>query len=206
MPKAIVALRVVRPYDSEEQFLENEAFALTRTSLVLVGASPRPEGVILRFELVLRSGAILLRGEGRVISHGPTPLGENGLTLKFTRLDPRSKALVDRAGMSRVVEAPAPSEAPPSVAPKSKDDERPAKVEAKIPDLPPSSPEVMTARPTVPAMQAVDVGAVAGQIPPAPPTSAGPLSLRDAALERLRARLKDKDAGELLSTLNTRRA
>jgi hypothetical protein len=224
MPKAIVALRVVRPYDSEDQFLRDEAFALTRTSLVLVGASPRPEGVILRFEVVLRTGAILLRGEGRVVGHGPTASGEPGLTLKFTRLDPRSKALVDRAGMSKVVEAAPPSEpslasAKPTSAPISSKQTAPPPVaiDEPMPNLPPVPNHGPTAgHPTVPTMKAV-------RFPPEAPTSAGEPSpsrpgepgsgepasshdtrdTREAALERLRSRLRGKDVPELLSSLGT---
>ena len=94
--RSLFAVRVVRPYQTEDEFLREEAFALTAASIVLVGAGPRTDGVILRFEVVLESGAIMLRGEGRVAGYVPTPLGE-GLLLRFTRLDPRSKALVDRA-------------------------------------------------------------------------------------------------------------
>ena len=214
-PKPIVALRVVRPYDSEDQFLREEAFALTRTSLVLVGANPRPEGVILRFELVLRSGAILLRGEGRVLGHGPTELGEPGLTLKFTRLDPRSKALVDRAAAAKVAEAPAPSETPPVVrsAPASRPEEVPAYARATVPNLravripvkepvdegpevlraevvapEPSEPEIEVGPPSV-----APVERTSAPVPPPPPTSSAIVaSERDAALERLRARLRGR--------------
>lgn len=212
-PKPIVALRVVRPYDSEDQFLREEAFALTRTSLVLVGANPRPEGVILRFELVLRSGAILLRGEGRVLGHGPTELGEPGLTLKFTRLDPRSKALVDRAAAAKVAEAPAPSETPPVVraaqAPRPEDipayaratvpnlkavripvkepvDEVPEVARAEVVAPEPSDPEIEVGPPSVSPTERTNV-----PVPP-PTSSAIVTSERDAALERLRARLRGR--------------
>ena len=228
-PKAIVALRVVRPYESEDQFLREEAFALTRTSLVLVGASSRPEGVILRFEVVLRGGAILLRGEGRVVGYGPTPLGEPGLTLKFTRLDPRSKALVDRAGMPRVVDAPKASETPPPVAPKPSDplpmsspgsDRKHSQARTDLPmsDQAPFSSGPLDGRATVPAMQAVrfppEAPTATGEVtpagsppdevspvPPPPATSVALMSSRDAALERLRERLRGVDVANLLTTL-----
>ena len=97
-----VAIRIARPYTSEDAFLENELDTLTRTSVVLVGAQSRPQGVVLRFEVTLASGAPLLRGEGRVVAYKPTAYNnEPGLTLRFTRLDPRSKALVDRAAALR---------------------------------------------------------------------------------------------------------
>src|SRR5215472_16006391 len=95
-----VAIRVMRPYSSEEAFIENEIETLTRTSIVLVGAQPRPQGVVLRFEVVLETGASLLRSEGRVVGFKQNALGDlPGLTLRFTRLDARSKALVDRAAI-----------------------------------------------------------------------------------------------------------
>jgi hypothetical protein len=53
---------------------------------------------LIRFELALSTGQVLLRGEGRVVgfdarAHRDTP----GLVVRFTRLDIRSKALIDKA-------------------------------------------------------------------------------------------------------------
>lgn len=100
--KQPVAIRVVRPFDSEDEFLDNEIDTLTRTTIVLLGAQQRPDGVVLRFEVSLRTGAALVRGEGRVVAYKPNAHhGEPGLMLRFTRLDSRSKALVDRAAARR---------------------------------------------------------------------------------------------------------
>lgn len=97
-PKAPVAIRITRPYADEDEYLARESEAITRTGVLLLGAQPRPEGVILRFEVVLRSGVVLLRGEGRVVGYRAKLVGEVGaLALRFTRLDTKSKALVDRA-------------------------------------------------------------------------------------------------------------
>ncbi|MEO8878220.1 MAG: hypothetical protein ABI461_21685, partial [Polyangiaceae bacterium] len=117
-----VAIRVMRPYSSEEAFLEHEIETLTRTSIVLVGAQSRPQGVVLRFEVVLENGASLLRGEGRVVAHKQNAFGDSpGLTLRFTRLDTRSKTLIDKAAAIRDAKARAAldasmtgSAAPPS--------------------------------------------------------------------------------------------
>ena len=97
-----VAIRIVRPYESEDELLEHELETVGKTSVVLIGAHPRPTGVILRFEVTLASGTTVLRGEGRVLAHKENAFrGQPGLTLRFTRLDPRSKALVDRATAMR---------------------------------------------------------------------------------------------------------
>ena len=97
-----VAIRIVRPYETEDELLEHELETVGKTSVVLIGAHPRPTGVILRFEVTLASGATVLRGEGRVLAHKENAFrGQPGLTLRFTRLDPRSKSVVDRATAMR---------------------------------------------------------------------------------------------------------
>jgi hypothetical protein len=100
--KPPVAIRITRPYATEDEFLAAELDTISRTGVTLVGAQQRPEGVILRFELALASGAPLLRGEGRVVGFKPNVVGnEPGLSLRFTRLDSKSKALVDRVSAMR---------------------------------------------------------------------------------------------------------
>src|SRR5580658_3199959 len=101
-----VAIRITRPYASADEFLQRELESLTRTTLSLPGAQPRPQGLVLRFEVTLAGGEPLLRGEGRVVAFRPlTPGQDSGLTLRFTRLDARSKALVDRAAAMREARA-----------------------------------------------------------------------------------------------------
>jgi hypothetical protein len=110
-PPTQVAIRIVRPYENEDEFLTNELETVGKTSIILIGAHPRPAGIILRFEVTLASGATILRGEGRVLAHKERAFrGQPGLSLRFTRLDPRSKALVDRAVAMR--EARLSGEAP----------------------------------------------------------------------------------------------
>jgi hypothetical protein len=100
--KPPVAIRITRPYATEAEFLEREFDTLTHATVVLLGAQARPQGVVLRFEIVLKSGESLLRGEGRVTGYKERAYGgEPGLTLRFTRLDSRSKTLVDRASSLR---------------------------------------------------------------------------------------------------------
>jgi hypothetical protein len=101
-PPLPAAIRITRPYASEEDYLDRELETLTRASITLLGAQARPQGVVLRFELALSSGLVLMRGEGRVVAFKANAFeGLGGLTLRFTRLDTRSKALVDRAAALR---------------------------------------------------------------------------------------------------------
>jgi hypothetical protein len=117
-----VAIRITRPYASEDEYLERELDTLSRTSITLLGAQPRPDGVVLRFELVLAAGHVLLRGEGRVVGFKPNAHeGIGGLTLRFTRLDMRSKALIDRAASMREKRRPSTQTSPserPSIPPR----------------------------------------------------------------------------------------
>jgi outer membrane biosynthesis protein TonB len=85
---------------------------VSKTSITLVGAQPRPQGVVLRFELVLTKGTVLVRGEGRVVGFKPNAYkGVGGLTLRFTRIDAKSKGLLDKATSLR--EQRRPSSKPP---------------------------------------------------------------------------------------------
>lgn len=98
MDRPNAPLRIVRPYDTDDDFLANELETLGKTGVLLVGAEFRPVGTVLRFEMNLSSGDPLLRGEGRVLAFKENGFrGERALALRFTRLDARSKALLDRA-------------------------------------------------------------------------------------------------------------
>jgi hypothetical protein len=168
-----VAVRVARPFATEDELLENELETLTRTSITLLGAPARPPGLVLRFELVLASGQVLVRGEGRVVGYKPDAhYGTGGLTLRFTRLDSRSKALVDRAAALRERRRPSALTAM-----------------AESPSLPAPSFTLEEDR----ASAVPPVGMPPGGVP----TEAAPLPRlprdRDALLERLRARSRGLD-------------
>jgi molecular chaperone DnaK len=125
-PRPPVAIRVTRPQENEDEFLEQELETLTRTSVTLLGVQPRPQGVVLRFEIVLASGAIVLRGEGRVVGFKPNALhGLGGLTLRFTRLDSKSKTLVDKAAALREKRRPSHMPAGASTPPPAPEPPRP---------------------------------------------------------------------------------
>lgn len=97
-----VAIRIARPHSTEDDYLTNELDTLTRSSVILVGANSRPAGVVLRFEVTLATGRPVLRGEGRVVEYKAEAFrGMPGLVLRFTKLDPKSKQLVDRAHAMR---------------------------------------------------------------------------------------------------------
>lgn len=107
------AFRLKRPYASEDEFAEGDGHALSKGGMVLVGAGPRPSGLIVRFEVALRDGVALFRGEGKVVQHRlvADAGGPAGLEIRFTRLDARGKSIVDRVLRARA-EALSPSPPP----------------------------------------------------------------------------------------------
>jgi hypothetical protein len=155
--------------------------------VTLIGAQPRAEGVVLRFELALSTGQVLVRGEGRVVGFKPgTEPGTGGLSLRVTRLDVRSKALVDKAAALR--EQRRPSLRPP------------------LPPLGsrPPPPPVRTSTPPPPRARVSYVPR-----PPEPPPSETRFlrrpADRDGLLDRLRARAKALDPEAVESIFEQRR-
>lgn len=119
-----IALRISRPYANEAEFFQRELDCIGRSGIVLLGAPQRPEGVVLRFEVALANGEVLMRGEGRVVGYKARALGhEPGLALRFTRLDPSSKGVLDRALELRESKSPGRTSAiPPALAVDSQGD------------------------------------------------------------------------------------
>jgi hypothetical protein len=171
----ILVLAVERPYASEAELLQQEAWTITKKSVFLIGVPPHPEGTLVRCQLVLRSGLQLLVAEGVVAKHmaehGNRP---SGLVVRFRRLSAASSQFVNRALSVRdATEASSPSAA----------------------DNPPPSTQISTGEP-----RSIDVAKIA--IPPRPGTVADALvrlasrqatSLmvpddRESALARLRIR------------------
>ena len=199
--KPPVAIRITRPYDSEDELGRHELDTISRTGVVLVGAQPRPEGVILRFELALASGTPVLRGEGRVIGYKSAVVGsEPGLAVRFTRLDSKSKALVDRVAALREMRRSVP---PPPAMPQEPE------VAANEPPPPPvSAPEIPIA--VASSSDALPASAPEPAPPapaPAPPSTPQPTIARamdrEAVLARLRERSARIDAARVTEILET---
>jgi hypothetical protein len=199
------AIRITRPYANEDDYLRGEIDTLTRTSITLLGAQQRPQAVVLRFEVVLPSGQALVRGEGRVVGFKPNAHhGLSGLTLRFTRLDSRSKALIDRAATIRERRR---SSAPPAGG---------SEVQTALDAIPPPSHTRASEAPAKPADdERASPQAVISErrAEPPPPRASGerlvpidPPPGRDALLERLRARAKTLDTDTVRQILAPRAA
>jgi hypothetical protein len=204
-PRPPVAIRITRPYASEDEYLEQELDLLSRTGITLVGAQPRPQGVVLRFELVLAAGHVLLRGEGRVVGFKPSAhRGVGGLTLRFTRIDARSKALLDKAAalreQRRPSNRPVRSQPPPNaeLAPSSQLDKlsTPAPLSVASESASQPAPRDRAAEEAPSEAKPVRRGMVGLVAPPGD---------RDALLDRLRARARALDPTAVRGILEQRR-
>lgn len=145
-PSSPVAFRLRRPYATEDEFLASDGPAISRGGMILIGAGSRPVGLIVRFEIALWDGSPLFRGEGRVVTHmlpGPD-VPFPGLEIRFTRLDPRGKSLVERALRERDLrrDSEVPELLPPVIPPLS----------VPPPSLPPSSLVVASIPPPPPSL------------------------------------------------------
>jgi hypothetical protein len=176
-----VAIRIVRPYETEDELLEHELDTIGKTSVVLIGAHPRPTGVILRFEVTLASGPTVLRGEGRVLAHKENAFrGQPGLILRFTRLDPKSKAFVDRATSMREARASIPPSGPSSSPAGS----------APAPPAPAPSVRAPAARPPTPRPDSAVADALSSATPA--PAPAAPIADQEDAVASARAVAREK--------------
>jgi molecular chaperone DnaK len=221
--KPPVAIRITRPFQTEEEFLAKEKDTISRTGVTLVGAQARPEGAVLRFEIMLASGTPLLRGEGRVVGFKEAVLGdEPGLSLRFTRLDSKSKALVDRIAAMRSAKRSIPPPLPAAARKSAMPPAPPSSDGGSVPEVPVSAPDVVAAAaapapaPPEPAPEPAREPPLEAAAPERAPEAAPPAAVarpvasttpdRDAALDRLRKRGLDPDhVARILSEGSNRR-
>ncbi len=108
-----VALRIRLPFQSEVEFIERYGPHVAKGGIFIATRSVKPEGTPISFELVLADGARLMRGEG-VVQQVHQEAERTGMLVRFTRLDARSKQLIDRVIAHRDGLVPEPPAAAPS--------------------------------------------------------------------------------------------
>jgi hypothetical protein len=92
------SLRIERPYDTTDAYLEGDAWTVGRADMLLVGAESLAAGTLVRFEIVLTNGDPVVCGEGRAVETVEARDGrQGGLRIRFRQLDPSSKAMLRRA-------------------------------------------------------------------------------------------------------------
>ncbi|WP_244239441.1 TIGR02266 family protein [Corallococcus carmarthensis] len=155
----LLPLRIRLPYTAEEEFIERYGSNVGRGGVFVATRALKPEGTGLAFEFVLADGTRLLRGEGVVLKAQPDAgSARTGMTVRFTKLDAASKALIDRivtrrGGTEAVVASPA--------APRTEAAPLPPGLVRRIPAVNPSRPVARAVTEAVPA-----------PVSPAPPPKA----------------------------------
>ena len=115
-PRPPPTIRITRPWGSEKEFIEGDLAFLGRTAILLPNAPAREAGELIRFEIVLSTGTPVFRGEGHVVAHhAPGGSKPPGLEVRFTRIDARSKLILDRVRERRTALVRSGSMPPPAL-------------------------------------------------------------------------------------------
>jgi hypothetical protein len=118
----VPTMRLSRPYRTEEELIEGDFASLGRPWIILPDVPVLPIGELVRFEVLLSNGAPAIRGEGLVTAyHAPGGPKPPGLEVKFTRMDVRTKSIIERVHAKRLAlrlaSAPPPTPPPPTPTP-----------------------------------------------------------------------------------------
>ncbi len=101
VPEAVI-IRITRPYQSVEEYLEAEADTIDNRGMLLVDADPLPKNTPVRFVVSIATGEQLIRAEGTSRSYLPkSPEARGGLRVWFKRYGVATKEIIDRASAIR---------------------------------------------------------------------------------------------------------
>ncbi len=153
--RAPAALKVKYKSANVDEFIEQAGLNISRGGIFVKTSKPMPLGVPLRLELQLSSGAPVIRGVGKVAwRREPGQSGDQpaGMGIKFIKLDPGARAVVERAvhgrggGPSRFdklegTEAVFVSVPPPAPQPESEERSQAAPVEVAPAAAEPPAPD-----------------------------------------------------------------
>lgn len=108
-------IHVVRPYQSEAEYLDAEAWSIEARTMILIGEPDLPEGTAVLFDVQIGNGTKPIRAEARVVESVPSRPGRpGGLRVRFRRYGAATKAFIDRAAAmprTETAEGAAPADA-----------------------------------------------------------------------------------------------
>ncbi|MCS6800168.1 MAG: TIGR02266 family protein, partial [Myxococcota bacterium] len=99
--RAPVALKVRFKSATVDEFIEQYSKDISRGGMFIKSRSPMSVGTLLKFELLLKDETRIIHGVGRVVwkREASESTGEDqppGMGIKFIKMDPASRALVDQ--------------------------------------------------------------------------------------------------------------
>ena len=93
-------VRVRLRYPDVQTFVEKFSINVSRGGIFIRTREPREVDALVRFEFQLQDGKPVFRGEGKVVwvkdFNPDVPTKPHGMGLKFTRLDRKSRELINR--------------------------------------------------------------------------------------------------------------
>ncbi len=175
--RAPVSLKVRFKSATVDEFIEQYSVDISTGGLFIKTKSPMPIGTLLKFEFQLKDESRLIHGVGRVVWRRDEEQAKGsdipaGMGIKFIKMDPESRALVDKIIASR------------GEAPSSYDMVEPAPERDSVPEIADSA---ITIRPAAPPPGTEDHMRPIGGI--VTPTAPAPVPL--AATPRAAQRFKD---------------
>ncbi|MFZ5890321.1 MAG: hypothetical protein ACOY0T_04565 [Myxococcota bacterium] len=111
-----VVLHIVRPYQSEDEYLAAEAWTIDARGMLLVGEAEIATDTAVVFDVTLANGSKVIRAEGRASGYlAASEERAGGLRVRFKRYGAQTKAFIDRAVHAREEQlAKTASEPPPA--------------------------------------------------------------------------------------------
>jgi hypothetical protein len=93
-----IVVHVVRPYASEQEYLNAEAWSIDTRTMLLIDAEVLAPDTPVLFDVALTDGHKPIRAEGRVVGTTPAQDGRpGGLKVRFKRFGAATKAFIERA-------------------------------------------------------------------------------------------------------------
>jgi uncharacterized protein (TIGR02266 family) len=98
--RAPLSLKVRFKSATVDEFIEQYSKDISKGGIFIKSKSPMAIGTLLKFEFQLKDESKLIQGVGRVVwkreAEGATEADPSGMGIKFIKMDPESKALVDQ--------------------------------------------------------------------------------------------------------------
>jgi uncharacterized protein (TIGR02266 family) len=102
--RTLLSLKIRYKSATLEDFIERYSNDISRGGVFIKAKKPLAVGTLLKFEFILQDQSTLLHGVGRVVWRRDEGDAENppGMGIKFIKMDPESRAVVQRIAEERV--------------------------------------------------------------------------------------------------------
>ncbi len=103
--RTLLSLKIRYKSASLEDFIERYSSDISRGGVFIKAKKPLAVGTLLKFEFILQDQSTLIHGVGRVVwrreGEGTDPDNPSGMGIKFIKMDPESRSVVQRIAEDR---------------------------------------------------------------------------------------------------------